>query len=181
MGIRLEAGLTDSEVKMVENRYGFVFPPDLRQLLQFGLPVGDKFVDWRNGKSEEIQVRLDWPFDGICFDIENNDFWLDKWGEKPLDTEDQFIVAKRYVDRAPKLIPIYSHRYIPDSPNQAGNPILSVYQTDIIVYGSTLEMYLLNEFGSAASREDLSSSLGEKKIKFWSRLVDLNNGFVDAI
>ena len=181
LGIRLDPGLSDSEISAVESKYKFVFPPDLRQLLQFGLPIGNRFVDWRNGKPEEIQERMEWPYEGICFDIENNNFWLDEWGEKPVNLDDRFMIAKRYINSAPILIPIYSHRYIPDSPNETGNPIFSVYQTDIIVYGSTLESYLKNEFGNFASRENLSSLLGEKRIDFWSHLVDLNNGIVDAI
>lgn len=181
LGISLDPGLSDSEINTVENTYQFVFPPDIRRLLQFGLPVGDGFVDWRNGTREEIQARMEWPFEGICFDIENNSFWLNEWGERPSNFDDRFTISKRYVDCAPTLIPIYSHRYIPDSPNEVGNPIFSVHQTDIFVYGSSLEMYLQSEFGSSASRENLSSSVGEKQIEFWSHLVNLNNGIDDAV
>jgi hypothetical protein len=36
--IDLEAGLTNAEVIAAENRFGFKFPPDLREFLQTALP-----------------------------------------------------------------------------------------------------------------------------------------------
>ena len=89
---------------------------------------------------------LDWPYEGMCFDIENNAFWLPAWGKKPSSLAECFAIARKAVDAAPKLIPVYSHRYIPDRPCLPGNPVFSVYQTDIIYYGSDLQNYLENEY-----------------------------------
>lgn len=50
------------------------------------------------------------------------------------------------VAAAPRLLPIYSHRYLLAEPCRAGNPVFSVYQSDIIVYGTDLRTYLLHEF-----------------------------------
>ena len=58
LGIRLDRWLSDHEITDVEDRYGFRFPPDLRELFQFGLPTGRKFVDWRNGSVEDIRYRV---------------------------------------------------------------------------------------------------------------------------
>ena len=54
-------------------------------------------------------------------------------------------IKKEYKTK-PKLIPIYSSRYIPESPKETGNPVFSVYQTDIIYYGFDLLSYFENEF-----------------------------------
>ncbi|GHO60945.1 hypothetical protein KSB_94200 [Ktedonobacter robiniae] len=43
--------------------------------------------------------------------------------------------------------PFYSHRYLLAEPCAAGNPVLSIYQSDIIVYSVDLRDYLLTEFG----------------------------------
>jgi hypothetical protein len=51
------------------------------------------------------------------------------------------------LDDAPRLIPIYAHRAVPNEPLEAGNPVFSVMQMDIIIYGNDLEQYLHNEFG----------------------------------
>ena len=58
LGIRLDEGLSDQEIGDAEDIYGFRFPPDLRELLQSGLPTGRGFVDWRNGSVEDIRYRV---------------------------------------------------------------------------------------------------------------------------
>src|SRR5215467_6996420 len=87
-GQQFEPGLTDDEVAAIEQTYRFRFPPDLRQFLQFTLPVSRSWLNWRHDSPEEIQERLDWPLEGICFDIEHNNLWQDAWGSKPELLED---------------------------------------------------------------------------------------------
>jgi hypothetical protein len=177
-----ENGLTDAEVKRVEVRFGFEFPPDLRAFLQTALPVAVRskpedrsFPNWRISEPDDIVRKLTWPFEGIAFDIENNVFWLDEWGARPDKLEEALAIAQRAVADAPRLIPIYSHRYLPGEPLLAGNPILSVYQTDIIYYGHDLWDYFVNEFGSETERwasfkqrtnDEQSASF--RRIRFWS-------------
>ena len=55
---------------------------EVRILVRFGapkvlghaVPVGDGWVDWREADHDQLRARLDWPVDGIIFDIRNNDF-----------------------------------------------------------------------------------------------------------
>jgi hypothetical protein len=42
---------------------------------------------------------------------------------------------------------VFGHRYLLAEPCQAGNPVLSIYQSDIIVYSGNLHDYFLMEFG----------------------------------
>jgi len=141
--------------------------------LQFALPIGNGWVDWRNGNSEEIKSRFDWAYDGVCFDIENNNFWLESWGRKPVNLKDAFEIVKSEIAKAPKLIPILSHRFIPDRPNKSDNPIFSVYQTDIIIYGNNLPIYLQNEFAYYFERKEYFPSVkGTRYIEFWTDLAD---------
>jgi hypothetical protein len=175
IGILFEQGLTDDELATIESEYGFRFPADLRQFLAYVLPVSNGWLDWRNSSKEEIMQRMSWPLDGMCFDIENNEFWLESWGEKPADLPAAFEIAREQVAKAPTLIPIFSHRYMPDSPSEAGNPVFSVHQTDIIYYGHNLENYLHNEFREAfgiTSRTFVVSSNDLREIEFWSGLLD---------
>jgi hypothetical protein len=146
-GADLRPGLSDDEVGVIESEFGFQFPSDLRFLLQAMLPVSDHFPDWRSPDRARLRERLDWPADGICFDIEHNDFWLEDWGDRPPGLEDAMCIARERVHEAPILIPIYSHRYIPAEPLADGNPVFSVYQTDIIYYGADLPSYFVAEFG----------------------------------
>jgi hypothetical protein len=37
------------------------------------------WVNWRDADEASIRERPDWSLEGICFDIEENVFWLDEW------------------------------------------------------------------------------------------------------
>lgn len=145
-GFKIGPGLTDSELDAAQTYWKFTFPPDWKQVIQYAYPVADIFPDWREPDSEDMCGRISGPYDGMCFDIDNNAFWMDVWGERPEDQNDAKEIAKKAVDQAPFLIPVYSHRYIPASPGTKGNPIFSVHQTDIIYYGFDIAHYFMNEF-----------------------------------
>lgn len=163
-GVDFAPGLSDAEIASIERRFGFRFPPDLRALLQTGLPRGEGFPDWRSGSEEQLREWLDMPRQGIFFDIEHNDFWLPEWGPSPKALQDALQFADRLLAAAPKLIPICQHRMIPDDPHLEGNPVFSVHQTDIIYYGHDLEDYLRHEF-RLTGRKPWPENL--RPIRFW--------------
>ena len=149
--VKFEHGLSDEEVQQIENKFNLRFPPDLQYFLQKELPISNGFVNWRLGLQSKIEAmdirkRIDWPFSGIVFDIEHNAFWMEEWGEKSNDLNKNIMVAEIYYETYPKMIPIYSHRYIPSEPYKTGNPVFSIYQTDIIYYGYDLAHYFAHEF-----------------------------------
>jgi hypothetical protein len=82
-GVVFADGLTEPEVRRAEESYALSFPPDLKTFLLFALPTGKSWPNWREIDSPIIQQMLNWPYEGICFDIENNVFWPQKWGSKP--------------------------------------------------------------------------------------------------
>lgn len=155
-------GLTDAEVSQIESRHGFCFPDDLRDFLQSAVPNGYSFVDWRSG-GPSAEMR-NWPLHGILFDVEHNGFWLPEWGQQPSSMEEARIIVEEQVRQAPRLIPIFAHRMMPDRPRTAGNPVLSIYQTDIIYYGFDLEDYLRHEF-DLPDRKPWPSEI--RPIEFW--------------
>lgn len=168
-GFDLAPGLTDDEFHRVETLHGLRFPPDLRSFLSCALPIGKRFPNWRDPESESILDQLGWPFKGMAFDIEHNVFWWPAWGERPAAHQDAISVARTAFESVPKMIPVYGHRYLPAEPETAGNPVFSIYQTDIIYYGLGLRRYFACEFG-ALSHED--AIRGEPRfIRFWTDLV----------
>lgn len=162
--IQIEPGLTDAEVVDAESRFGFRFPPDLREFLQTGLPIGRQFPDWRSGETQELHDWLDLPRQGVLFDVENNDFWLEEWGEQPSSLDDARRIVNELIDAAPRLIPVYGHRMIPDEPHLPGNPVFSVHQTDIIIYGTNLANYFRVGFKLLGPRPQ---SEAVRSIRFW--------------
>ncbi|MBE9102630.1 SMI1/KNR4 family protein [filamentous cyanobacterium LEGE 07170] len=167
-GTTFEDGLSDREIECIENQWSFRFPPDLRQLLQYALPTSERFPNWRSESAKSLERRINWPYRGMCFDIKNNAFWLDTWQERPDSIDSANQIAKTAISQAPFLIPIYSHRYIPDAPSEIGNPVFSVYQTDIIFYGFDLSHYLEREFGVANPNTIPDEP---RKIAFWEEIV----------
>ncbi|HEY6252010.1 MAG TPA: hypothetical protein VI685_18800 [Candidatus Angelobacter sp.] len=139
-------GLTDAEVLGLERKFSFRFPADLRAFLQTAVPTHKHFPDWRSGSEIDLRDWLDSPRRGIFFDIERNNFWLTEWGQKPQSMREALDLADSLLAAAPKLIPIFAHRMMPDDPPYEGNPVFSVHQTDIIYYGYDLEDYLRHEF-----------------------------------
>lgn len=169
-GVTLAPGLTAEEIQRVEQEHRFRFPLDLRSFLSCALPVAPRFPDWRTPDSSALLDQLAWPFEGIAFDIESNVFWWEPWGPRPAALSDAIAVAKAAVESAPRLIPVCGHRYLPAEPEMAGNPVFSVYQTDIIHYGDDLRRYLSCEFGRLDYAEAVRSEA--RRIRFWTDLVE---------
>jgi hypothetical protein len=168
--IDLEEGLSEAELARVEEAFGFTFPPDLRAVLQYMLPVSEGFPNWRNEKVQDLIEWFDAPAEGIAYDVEENGFWLPAWGDRPDDVDDAIEDSRRYVGDAPILIPVFSHRFIPAKPAEAGNPVFSVVESDVIVYGNDLAGYFHAEFDVPLPD---SSAQVPKRIEFWSDLVEM--------
>ncbi len=160
-------GYTQSELDVAQAKYGLVFPPDLVALLRDRRPV--LAYDWRSD-DKEIREMLKWPLEGLLFDVENNALWWPEWGDRPGTPEARSEVITRVVNEAPKLIPLVSHRYLPTEPNEAGNPVFSVYQSDVIYCGGDLANYFEREFVNP--RHPLPQHI--KHVRFWSDLVERN-------
>lgn len=150
------------------------FPPDLVDLFLDRRPVdpGGRIIDWAKDRDERIRRTLDWPFEGFWFDVENAGVWWPEWGEKPADRDTRFAALKAAFDAAPTLIPNFAHRYIPAEPHEAGNPVFSVRQTDVIYYGVDLMDYFERELGGWDSKPWPAPL---KEILFWS-LAERRNG-----
>jgi hypothetical protein len=201
-GTKWQAGLRPGQIEAAEQKWGLQFPSDYRQFLSvlnapdrgmycvgwsddppYGLQEeevdGSSFFDWQTA-DEEISDALDWPLEGLLFDVKENSLWPDSWGEQP-DIDDavrQKVTA--LVSAAPKLIPITGHRYLLANITGAGNPVLSVWQSDIIYYGSTLREFLLLELSGllGLDHRDVASSANDgitekmtAEIPFWGDLI----------
>jgi hypothetical protein len=170
-GVSVEEGLTAAELARAEDRFSIRFPPDLAEFLGMGLPTGDRFPDWRS-LDLAIVEQLAWPLDGMLFDIEHNAFWMAEWGSQPGDLDAAKAVAIAAIRSVPALIPLYGHRYLPSEPLQPGNPVFSIYQTDIIYYGHDLASWAEAEWGIGYERAIRFDAI--RPIRFWSRLEELN-------
>ena len=87
------------------------------------------------------------------------------------------------VDQAPKLIPVFSHRFLVAEPCRAGNPVISIHQSDIIVYGVDLHDCFINAFANILGVDQDTTTKGAQAaidaqdltftaIPFWGDLLE---------
>ncbi|QDH72018.1 hypothetical protein [Brevundimonas sp. M20] len=167
MTIAWTTGYSADELDRAQQRFRLTFPSDLVALLRDRRPVGGS--DWND--ETEMRSRLAWPFEGLLFDVEANSLWWPEWGNRPDAPEARAEVLRDVVGRAPRLIPIFGHRYLPATPNLPGNPVFSVYQSDVIHYGADLQDYVDREENG---RDHTPWPAVIREIDFWSELVRRN-------
>ncbi|KAL9229766.1 hypothetical protein vseg_005199 [Gypsophila vaccaria] len=145
-GIQVQAGLTEPEFARAEAEFGFAFPPDLKAVLQAGLPVGPGFPDWRSAKARlHLRALIDLPIAAISFQIASNSLWSKSWGPRPSDPERAIKTARLALKRAPLLIPIFNQCYIPCNPCLAGNPVFYMDENHIFCCGVDLSDFFERE------------------------------------
>ena len=196
-------GLPDEVITALEHRWGVRFPPDyrlfLRRLHAADRPEGVtlpstravpfamrpppeerpffqtfRFYNWVLDV-EELREYFAWPLEGLLESVKSS-LWRPSWGERPSSLEARESRVRELVAAAPKLIPIFEHRYLLAEPHAAGNPVLSVYGSDIVVYGADLRDYFAHEFaGIAGPSRRYSVPPGEedrlRAIPFWGELL----------
>jgi hypothetical protein len=184
----------EAEVREAEEVYGLEFHSDYAQFLRtLGMPrpgsfsasfegstlvPGERpaFTDWTD--SDSVSEAMAWPLDGIAFDLEQNDLWGEEWGPDPGPTEARISRVQELLREA-TTIPVSGHRYIVNAPDlPAGYVILSIYQSDVIVYGADLRSYLLLELATLLDGDGLdykrathSDWEAVRNIPFWGTLL----------
>lgn len=174
-GYEISPGLTDAEREELEGLYGIRFPRALSEFLSCGLPVGKEpradFPIWRD-KSEEnvaiIRKRLASPIEWLALDVKDG-FWLDAWGEWPEEDDEALAKFSAIAAKAPKLIPIFAHRYVPVIEGVDDPPVISTWGSDIIYYGCNLSDYLKCEF---LNMKGVIYDNMITRIPFWSEIID---------
>jgi hypothetical protein len=161
-----------SEFARIEQEYGFEFADDHRAFLAAGLPLDSpapgrrsQWPDWRRADPSDLRERLDWPVEGALFDVQHNALWHPSWGQRPADSSEALKTARQHLSRVPKMVPVYAHRYLPAGRGTYGHPVLSMYQTDIIIYGTDLADYINQEFGRWCISADWTPP---PMVPFWS-------------
>lgn len=155
-------GLSEEQIDSIERRYNLTFtsehraflrllhtPDKLERISQYHNDETSNRIDerplFRNWLEEnEVIKMLDWDYRTIAQDVKNN-FWLDTWGEQPGSAAERMRVFDELYQEAPKLIPVTSHRFQLASAFEGKTPVLSVWGSDIVYYGSNFRYYLLRE------------------------------------
>jgi hypothetical protein len=169
-----EVGYSPAELDDIQLRWKLQFPPDLLKLLAHRRPLLSGGFDWIDGTHEEIELLLRWPAESFMFDVLENGLWWQEWGPSPPSSSGKIGRVTELLADAPRLIPLGGHRYIPETPSESGNPVFSVYQSDIIYYGADLADWILREEHGWSAGRLIDPSHPPKEIPLWSEAVRRN-------
>jgi len=132
------------------------------------------FFPWTRFSKSDYDESIERLWEGIRFDIDNNNLWLHRWHEKPKARHEAHKIARSDFVTWPKLLPVSGHRYLAAEPCLPGNPVFSIMQTDIIYYGAHLADYLLHEF----VRDAYQVHSDVRHIDIWSDFVANRDAFL---
>lgn len=160
-------GLSDEEIIEIEKKYAITFTPEHREFLRILHTIDRKqkityqnsfekdakpivkevsfFYNWLEDDIE-IKAKMNWPEETILKDVLGvNRVWLKSWGARPASDLEKTKIVIDWIAKAPKLIPVIGHRFIVSDLDLKQRPILSVYGSDIVVYGWNFRSYILND------------------------------------
>lgn len=169
-GILLEKEMSEEEISEVEKAYDLVFPEPLRTFYMEMLPVSEGFVNWRDRSAKNRELVKRWiqsPIDEILAVIKEEE------NDDPVFLELREELKKdpvAFSQSIPKMIPIYSHRYLPAIPGDC-HPVFSIVGDDVIIYGRDLEDYFQQEFGDTKRTGGFALTEEILAIPVWGRLL----------
>ena len=175
-GVKFSKGLLQDEIDEIEKIYEIKFPKSLCEFYKQGFPVSaddNRFPQWMNFSDEnisKIKKRIYAPYEWLLKYVKIG-FWVPQWGETKESNDEKIQKYLEIITDAPKLIPLYSHRYMPVLDGVDNPPVISTVGRDTIIYGGNLYEYLRNEFGN---RGDFFVKQNHINIPFWSDVIKAN-------
>ncbi|MBQ2725472.1 MAG: hypothetical protein IJF78_07190 [Clostridia bacterium] len=165
--IIFEKGLTWEEQQELEEFWEIHFPKSLMDFYACAFPAAERnpvvypwnpppkfslFPDWRDTSPDNvthIRELLERPVKDLVHDMKRDCWMCDNW---------HGLTPEEVGEAAPKLIPVFGHRYIPQSGVKP--PVFSVVGRDVVYFGSDLFDYFRREFlESPSDRSPISSML----------------------
>ena len=169
-GVEFETGLTVEEIAKIQEIYKIIFPKSLKEFLTIVLPISKGFYNWRNFKQDNVRFIkeiINRPIENVD-ELAEEVYWCDDWGEEPKNEMENALIVRERLKSAPRLIPIYVHRYMPMIPED-NPPVISIHDIDIIYYGENLEDYFKVEFGEKKQGKIEFKNINP--IPFWSDIM----------
>ena len=91
---------------------------------------------WRDSGYAELREQVEAPISDLLWHVARG-YWRAEWGTQPDGSDAAVDAAREQLAGAPRLAPVYAHRYLPAAPYRSGHPVLSIWNgLDIVCYGA---------------------------------------------
>lgn len=188
-GTRWSGGLADTEIRAIEERLSLSFPPDYRLFLRRLHTTDRPMVGARLTDDGRLDLELSWGItnwsvdedpirgargrlvEGFMFDVEAGGLWKHAWGARPESEDERRRRVADVIAAAPRLIPIHGQCYLVADPCKAGNPVVSIVQSDVVAYGANLREYLISTFDWTPNTDFVRGHEAAQDIPFWGEFV----------
>ncbi|OIV39734.1 hypothetical protein [Flavobacterium johnsoniae] len=137
-------GISRKEIDELQILFGFDFPWEYKEMLLIlgSLDTLEISID----PDGEEEIKFDNFFYQYPRDIEKSKWLVEDINKFKFYAEEALIEAGFDVSKIVGYIPIYSHRVLVVFENKYLSPVISVWGSDIIVYGNNIKEYLKNDF-----------------------------------
>lgn len=137
-------GLSKDEINNLEKLFGFKFPEIYTEMLSsFKCFYRETISFDSNGNEEILTTKKLYNYPNDILETQ----WLVNQVNEFIDEVKSVIRENGFDDyEIEGFIPIYSNRVLVVFKDKKLSPVISIYESDIIIYGNNLKNYFINEF-----------------------------------
>ncbi|MFW0738684.1 hypothetical protein [Flavobacterium sp. T12S277] len=138
-------GISRKEIDALQVLFGFDFPWDYREMLLTFSNLDTDLISINPEDKSDIEYASENFFHQYPEDFEKSRRLIDEINENKFEAELALTEAGFDVSKIVGYIPMHNHRALVVFEDKYLSPVISVMQSDIIMFGNNLREYLENE------------------------------------
>ena len=138
-------GISRIEIDQLQVLFGFDFPWDYREMLLTFSNIDTNLISISPENNSDIEYARENFFYQYPEDFEKSRWLINEINENKFEVELILTEAGFDVSKIVGYIPLYNHRALVVFENKYLSPVISVWGSDIIMFGNNLLEYLKNE------------------------------------
>ena len=138
-------GISRKEIDQLQLLFGFDFPWEYREMLLIFSNIDTNLISINPEDESDIEYSKDDFFYNYPADYEKSRWIINEIDENKFEAEKALKEAGFDVSKIVGFIPMHHHRVLVVFVDKYLSPVISVWGSDIIMYGNNLREYLKNE------------------------------------